>query len=151
MNIKIAIIAAAISIMLPGVSLGQSSYELGTTLTSEQISALGRLKTFNVANKTYRILPQTSASGNYVINDLGKVGKCEGDVLISGVPTDQAKQAFVKYQTKTVSVKVYDSLKIVSARFVSVVDAAQARNELAETIPSATVSLPIVFNLPKAK
>lgn len=151
MNKKIAIISASIVVMLSGVTFAQSAYELGVTLTPVQISALGSLKTFNVANKTYRILPQSGDSGSYVINDLGKVGKCEGEVLISGVPTAQAKKALEKYQPKTVSIKVYDSLNIVSARFLNIVDAAQARNELADSIQGATVTLPIVFSLPKAK
>ena len=151
MNKKILIMAASLGVLLAGIAHAQGHYELGSALTPTQISALGDLKTFNVANKTYRILPQSSGSGNYVINDQGKVGKCEGEVLISGVPPDQAKKALEKYQTKTVSIKVYDSLNIVSARFLSIVDAAQARNELADSIQGATVTLPMVFSLPKAK
>jgi hypothetical protein len=45
--------------------------------------------------------------------------------------------------------KVYDSLKMVSAKFSNLPDAANARNELAATLVGATVTLPITFTLPK--
>jgi hypothetical protein len=91
----------------------------------------------------------SSGGGGYVIDDRGQVGKCDGVVLISGIATDLAKKAFDPYQASIVSVKVYDNLKIVSATFSNLADAANARNELATKLTGATVSLPVIFDVPK--
>lgn len=136
---------------IPGLVAAQVSYEIGSNLSPSQVSALGDLKTFRVANKTFRILPSTNGSNGYVINDQGKVGKCDGEVLLSGLQTDRAKRAFDKYQSQIVSIKVYESLKMVSAKFANVIDAAEARNDLSSSLPEANVTLPITFSFPKAQ
>ncbi len=140
-----------ISLVLSSVALAQSNYELGAVLTPAQISTLGSMTSFTVGNATFRILPSASASGGNVINDQGKIGRCEGDVLISGIATDQAKRALVPYQASIASTKVYDSLKMVSAKFLNLVDAASARNALANALPDARVTLPVVFSLPQSR
>ena len=149
MNKKLIVMAVSIGLGLSGLAFAQSTYELGTMLTQTQISSLGTLKSFSVGNKTFRILPGGEAGGTYVINDQGKVGKCDGEVLISGVPTDQAKKALSAYQSSIVSMKVYDSLKMVSAKFSNLPDAANARNALAVSLVGATVTLPITFAIKK--
>ena len=146
---KLMVIAASIGVGLSGLTYAQSNYELGTTLTPAQISALGPLKAFTVGTMSFRILAAGNRSGTYVINDQGKIGICNGEVLISGVPTDQAKKALSSYQSSIVSTTVYDSLKMVSAKFSSLQEAANARNELATTLTGATLTMPITFNLPK--
>ena len=146
---KLMVIAASIGLSLSGLVYAQSNYELGATLTPAQISALGTLKSFTVGAMSFRILAAGNRSGTYVINDQGKIGICNGEVLISGVSTDQAKKALSAYQSTIVSTTVYDSLKMVSAKFSSLPEAANARNELATTLVGATVTLPITFNLPK--
>jgi hypothetical protein len=146
---KLIVIAASIGLSLSGLVYAQSNYELGTTLTPAQISALGPLKSFTVGTMSFRILAAGNRSGTYVINDQGKIGICNGEVLISGVPTDQAKKALSAYQSSIVSTTVYDSLKMVSAKFNSLQEAANARNELATTLTGATLTMPITFNLPK--
>ena len=146
---KLMLLVASMSLGLSGLAYAQSTYELGTTLAPAQISALGALKSFNVGTKTFRILPGGNGAGTYVINNQGKVGKCDGEVLISGIATDQAKKALSAYQSSIVSTKVYDSLKMVSAKFNNLPDAANARNELADTLVGATVTLPITFALPR--
>lgn len=138
-----------ISLSLSSVACAQSSYELGAVLTTSQISELGNMRSVSVGNATFRILPSSSAAGGNVINDRGKIGRCEGDVLISGISIDQAKSALVPYQASIVSTKVYESLKMVSARFSSIEDAANARNNLAGSLPDARVTLPVIFSLPK--
>lgn len=143
--------AVSMGLGLSGLAFAQSSYELGTMLTQTQINSLGALKSFSVGNKTFRILPGGDAAGTYVISDQGKVGKCDGEVLISGVATDQAKKALGTYQSSIVSIKVYDSLKMVSAKFSNLPDAANARNALAISLAGATVTLPITFTLPKSQ
>jgi hypothetical protein len=145
----IVLLLSLISIMLSTLAFAQSNYELGTVLTPSQISALGNMRSFSVAGATFRVLPAASVAGGNVINEQGKIGKCEGDVLISGISTDQAKNALAPYQASIVSTKVYDSLKMVSARFSNLVDAANARNSLANSLPDARVTLPVVFSLPK--
>lgn len=147
----IAFVVTSLGIGCSTFVLAQTTYELGSVMLPTQISAFGAMKTFTVANKVFRILPSTHGDGGFVINDHGKVGKCHGDVLISGVSVDQAKKALDPYQSKIASLKVYDSLRIVSARFNDLESAAKARNELAESIAGATVTLPIVFSLPKAR
>ena len=149
MNKQLIMMAVSLSLTLSGLVFAQSNYELGTTLTPTQITSLGGLKSFTVGSKTFRILPGGDGAGTYVINDQGKVGKCDGEVLISGVATDQAKKSLGAYQDSIVSMKVYDSLKMVSAKFSNLPDAANARNELAATLVGATVTLPITFTLPK--
>jgi hypothetical protein len=146
---KLIVIAASIGLSLSGLVYAQSNYELGTTLTPAQISALGPLKSFTVGTMSFRILAAGNRSGTYVINDQGKIGICNGEVLISGVPTGQAKKALSAYQSSIVSTTVYDSLKMVSAKFNSLQEAANARNELATTLTGATLTMPITFNLPK--
>ena len=146
---KLIVIAASIGMSLSGLVYAQSNYELGTTLTPTQINALGTLKSFTVGTTTFRILAAAKQSGTYVINSQGKIGLCNGEVLISGVPTDQAKKALSAYQSSIVSTTVYDSLKMVSAKFGSLQEAANARNEIANTLVGATVTLPITFSLPK--
>jgi len=138
-----------ISLALSSLAFAQNSYELGTVLTTSQISALGNMRSVSVGNATFRILPSSSAAGGNVINDQGKIGRCEGDVLISGISIDQAKSALVPYQASIVSTKVYESLKMVSVRFSNIVDAANARNNLANSLPDARVTLPVIFSLPK--
>lgn len=140
-----------ISLVLSSGAYAQSGYELGAVMTSSQISALGNMRSFNVGSATFRILPSPSASGGNVINDQGKIGRCEGDVLISGITTDRAKIALSPYQASITSTKVYDSLKMVSARFSKLEDAAKARNELANSLPEARVTMPVVFSLPQAR
>ena len=148
---KILIItAASIGLSLSGLVYAQSIFEIGATITPAQISALGPLKSFTVGAKTFRILAAGNQSGTYVINNQGKIGICNGEVLISGVPIDQAKKALSTYQSLIISTTVYDSLKMVSAKFNSLQDAADARNELATNLVGATVTLPITFSLPKA-
>ena len=146
---KLMVIAASIGMSLSGLVYAQSNYELGTTLTPPQISALGTLESFTVGKMTFRILPGSKGVSSYVINNQGKIGLCNGEVLISGVPTDQAKKALSAYQSSIVSTTVYDSLKMVSAKFGSLQEAANARNEIANTLVGATVTLPITFSLPK--
>ena len=148
---KLMVIAAAFGLGLSGLAHAQSNYVLGTTLKPAQISELGTLKSFTVGMMTYRILPEGKGEGTYVINDQGKLGICNGEVLISGVSTDQAKNALSAYQSSIVTTTVYDSLKMVSAKFSSLQEAANARNELATTLVGATVTLPITFNLPKVR
>ena len=140
-----------ISMTLSSIAYAQSSYELGALLTPAQISALGNMRSFNVGSATFRILPSPSASGGNVINDQGKIGRCEGDVLISGITTDRAKTALLLYQASITSTKVYDSLKMVSARFSNLEDAAKARKELANSLPDARVTMPVVFSLPQVR
>ena len=140
-----------ISLALSSVAFAQSNYELGAVLTPAQISTLGNMTSFTVGNATFRILPSSSASGGNVINDQGKIGRCEGDVLISGIATDQAKRALAPYQASIASTKVYDSLKMVSAKFLNLADAATARNALANALPDARVTLPVVFSLPQSR
>lgn len=147
---KLMVTTVVISLGLSGLVYAQSNYELGTILTPAQISALDPLKSFTVGTTTFRILAAANKSGTYVINSQGKIGVCNGEVLISGVPTDQAKKALIAYQSSIISTTVYDSLKMVSAKFGSLQDAANARNELAITLTGATVTLPIIFNLPTA-
>jgi hypothetical protein len=151
MNKKLMVIAALIGLGLSGLAHAQSNYQLGTTLTPAQISELGTLKSFTVGKMTYRILPSGQGVSTFVMNDQGKLGLCSGEVLISGVSTDQAKNALSAYQSLIVSTTVYDSLKMVSAKFSSLQEAAKARNELATTLVGATVTLPITFKLPKVK
>lgn len=139
------------SLVLSSGTYAQNSYELGAVMTSSQISALGNMRSFVVGGTTFRILPTPTTSGGNVINEQGKIGRCEGDVLISGIPTDQAKKALAPYQASIASIKVYDSLKMVSARFSDLVDAANVRNELANSAPDARVTLPVVFSLPQAR
>jgi hypothetical protein len=146
---KLMVIAASIGLSLSGLVYAQSNYELGATLTPAQISALGTLKSFTVGTISFRILPGGKGVSTYVINDQGKIGICNGEVLISGVSTDQAKKALSAYQSSITSTTVYDSLKMVSAKFSSLPEASNARNELATTLVGATVTLPITFNLPK--
>jgi hypothetical protein len=146
---KLIVIAASIGLSLSGLVYAQSNYELGATLTPAQISALGTLKSFTVGKMTFRILPGSKGASTYVMNDQGKIGLCNGEVLISGVPTDQAKKALSAYQSSIASTTVYDSLKMVSAKFSSLQEAANARNEIANTLVGATVTLPITFNLPR--
>ena len=146
---KLMVTTAVISLDLSGLVYAQSNYELGTILTPAQISALDPLKSFTVGTTTFRILAAAKKSGTYVINSQGKIGLCNGEVLISGVPTDQAKKALSAYQSSIVSTTVYDSLKMVSAKFGSLQEAANARNEIANTLVGATVTLPITFSLPK--
>ena len=146
---KLIIIAAVIGLSLSGLVYAQTIYELGATLTPAQIGALGPLKSFTVGTKTFRILPGGKGVSTYVINNQGKIGISNGEVLISGVPTDQAKKALSAYQSLIASTTVYDSLKMVSAKFSSLQEAANARNELATTLVGAAVTLPITFNLPK--
>jgi len=146
---KLMVIAALIGLSLSGLTYAQSNYELGTTLTPAQISALGPLKSFTVGAMSFRILAAGNRSGTYVINDQGKIGICNGEVLISGVSTDQAKKALSAYQSSIVSTTVYDSLKMVSAKFSTLPEAANARNELATILTGATLTMPITFNLPK--
>ncbi len=148
---KLMVIAAAFGLGFSGLAHAQSNYVLGTTLKPSQISELGTLKSFTVGMMTYRILPEGTGGGTYVINDQGKLGLCNGEVLISGVSTDQAKNALSAYQSSIVSTTVYDSLKMVSAKFSSLQEAANARNELATTLVGATVTLPITFNIPKVR
>ena len=148
---KLIVIAASIGLGLSGLAHAQSNYVLGTTLTPAQISELGTLKSFTVGKMTYRILPGGQGVSTFVINDQGKLGICNGEVLISGVSTDQVKNALSVYQSSIVSTTVYDSLKMVSAKFSSLQEAANARNELATTLVGATVTLPITFNLPKVR
>ena len=140
-----------ISLALSSLAFAQSNYELGTVLTTSQISALGNMRSVSVGNATFRILPSSSAAGGNVINDQGKIGRCEGDVLISGISIDQAKSALVPYQASIVSTKVYESLKMVSARFSSIEEAANARNNLSGSLPDARVTLPVIFSLPKKR
>lgn len=139
------------SLALSSLAFAQSSYELGAVLTTPQISALGNMRSVSVGNATFRILPSSSAAGGNVINDQGKIGRCEGDVLISGISVDQAKSALLPYQASIVSTKAYESLKMVSARFSNIEDAANARNNLANSLPDAKVTLPIIFSLPKRR
>ena len=146
---KLMVIAASIGMSLSGLVYAQSNYELGTTLTPPQISALGTLESFTVGKMTFRILPGSKGVSSYVVNNQGKIGLCNGEVLISGVPTDQAKKALSAYQSSIVSTTVYDSLKMVSAKFSSLQEAANARNQLATTLVGATLTMPIIFNLPK--
>ena len=146
---KLMVIAALIGLSLSGLTYAQSNYELGTTLTPAQISALGPLKSFTVGAMSFRILAAGNRSGTYVINDQGKIGICNGEVLISGVPIEQAKKALSAYQSSIVSTTVYDSLKMVSAKFSTLPEAANARNELATILTGATLTMPITFNLPK--
>ena len=146
---KLMVIAASIGLGLSGLTYAQSNYELGATLTPAQISAPGPLKSFTVGTTTFRILAAGNRSGTYVINDQGKIGICNGEVLISGVPTSEAKKALSAYQSLIVSTTVYDSLKMVSAKFSNLQEAANARNELATTLVGATLTMPITFNLPK--
>ena len=146
---KLMVIAALIGLSLSGLTYAQNNYELGTTLTPAQISALGPLKSFTVGTMSFRILAAGNRSGTYVINDQGKIGICNGEVLISGVSTDQAKKALSAYQSSIVSTTVYDSLKMVSAKFSTLPEAANARNELATILTGATLTMPITFNLPK--
>ena len=148
---KLIVIAASIGLGLSGLVHAQSNYVLGTTLTPAQISELGTLKSFTVGKMTYRILPGGQGVSTFVINDQGKLGICNGEVLISGVSTDQAKNALSVYQSSIVSTTVYDSLKMVSAKFSSLQEAANARNELATSLVGATVTLPITFNIPKVR
>ena len=145
------LLAMLIFMNLSSIAYAQSVYELGAVLTQSQISALGNMRSFNVGSATFRILPLPSASGGNVINDQGKIGRCEGDVLISGITTDRAKIALSPYQASITSTKVYDSLKMVSARFSNLEDAAKARNELANSLPEARVTMPVVFSLPQAR
>jgi hypothetical protein len=147
---KLIVIAASIGLSLSGLVYAQSNYELGTMLTPAQISTLGPLKSFTVGTTTFRILAAANKSGTYVINSQGKIGVCNGEVLISGVSTDQAKKALIAYQSSIISTTAYDSLKMVSAKFSGIQEAANARNELATTLVGATVTLPIIFNLPTA-
>ena len=151
MNKKMTAMAVLISLGLSMQSFAQNNYELGTTLTPTQISSLGALQSFNVGSKAFRVLPGGTSASTYIINDQGKIGKCDGDVLISGVSTDQAKKALEAYQSSVVSIKVYDSLKMVSAKFSNVQEAAKARNELATNLLGASVTLPITFTLPKSQ
>lgn len=151
MHRKLMVIAALIGLGLSGLAHTQSNYQLGTTLTPAQISELGTLKSFTVGKMTYRILPGGQGVSTFVINNQGKLGICNGEVLISGVSTDQAKNALSAYQSSIVSTTVYDSLKMVSVKFSNLLEAAKARNELATTLVGATVTLPITFNLPKVK
>jgi hypothetical protein len=148
---KLMVIAASIGLGLSGLAHAQSNYQLGTTLTPAQISELGTLKSFTVGKMTYRILPGGQGGSTFVMNDQGKLGICNGEVLISGVSTDQAKNALSAYQSSIVSTTVYDSLKMVSAKFNNLQEAAKARNELATTLVGATVTLPITFNVPKVR
>ena len=115
---------------------------------TRKISAAGSI---SARQATYRIVSASSGGGGYVIDDRGQVGKCDGVVLISGIATDLAKKAFDPYQASIVSVKVYDNLKIVSATFSNLADAANARNELATKLTSATVTLPVIFDVPKVQ
>lgn len=140
-----------ISLILSSGAYAQGSYEIGAVMTSSQISALGNMRSFVVGGTTFRILPTTTTSGGNVINEQGKIGRCEGDVLISGISTDQAKKALAPYQASIASIKVYDSLKMVSARFSNLGDAASARNELANSLPDARVTLPVVFTFPQPR
>jgi hypothetical protein len=146
---KLMVIALSIGLGLSGLTYAQTNYELGATLTPAQISALGPLKSFTVGKMSFRILPGGKGASTYVINEQGKIGLCNGEVLISGVPTDQAKKALSAYQSSIVSTTVYDSLKMVSAKFSGIQEAANARNELATTLVGATLTMPITFNLPK--
>lgn len=138
-----------ISLALSSLAFAQNSYELGAVLTTSQISALGDMRSISVGNATFRILPSASTAGGNIINDQGKIGRCEGDVLISGISIDQAKSALQPYQASIVSTKVYESLKMVSVRFSNIVEAANARNNLANSLPDARVTLPVIFSLPK--
>ncbi len=146
---KLMVIAISIGLGFSGLTYAQSNYELGTTLTPAQISALEPLKSFTVGTMSFRILTAGNRSGTYVINDQGKIGICNGEVLISGVPIDQAKKALSAYQSSIISTTVYDSLKMVSAKFSNLQEAANARNELATTLTGATLTMPITFSLPR--
>ena len=146
---KIIIITIFITQGLCGIAFAKPKYELGSNLMKMQISQLGTLRSFNVGNETFRILPNADNTGTYVINDHGKVGKCSGEILISGVSINQAKKALEIYRSKIASIQVYDSLKIVSAKFRNLQDAAKVKNELASTLAGATITLPIAFNQPR--
>lgn len=145
------VLAAALLCGVQTVAFAQSTYELGSVLSPSQVTALGNLASFNIGNATFRILPPGQSSGGNVINSQGRVGRSEGDVLISGIPTADAKKLLVPYQSSIVSTKEYESLRMVSARFSNLTDAARARNEIASAHPEATVTLPIVFSLPRPR
>jgi hypothetical protein len=145
------LLAALFSLTLGSAAFAQTVFQLGAVLNQAQISALGNMTSFTVNNARFRILPSSSATGGNVVNDQGRIGRCEGDVLIAGIPTSQAKASLATYQASIVSVQVYDSLQMVSARFSNLVDAANARNALSGMLPNARVTLPIIFSLPQSR
>jgi hypothetical protein len=149
MTKKSILIATLMTQGLCGIAFAKPKYELGSNLVKMQISQLGTLISFNVGSETFRILPDADDTGVYVINDHGKVGKCSGEILISGVSIDEAKKALEVYQSKITSIQVYDGLKMVSAKFRILQDAAKVKNELASTLAGATITLPIEFNQPR--
>lgn len=147
-TVKQAVIATIL--FAASIAYAQSAYSIGAVLTESQVARLGQMETINVGNSTYRILPGGLSNGGNVIDQRGKIGRCDPEVVISGIPIDQAQNALAAYQSLIVTTKVYDSLKMVSARFSNISAAAKARNEIAASIPGATVTLPIVFSVPRA-
>lgn len=142
--------ALAATLFATSIVCAQSTYSIGATLTEAQVNSMGELQTFTVGNATFRMLPvSNNAEGGNVINRRGKVGRCNPEVLISGIPIEQAQHALSPYQSLIVSTKVYDTLKMVSARFANIPAAARARNEIATSLPGATVTLPILFSIPQ--
>jgi len=148
---KRCLLLAAFTLISMTSVVAQTTYDLGSILTQNQIHALGAMKTFTVDNGVFRIISNSPGIGGNVINDQGRVGRCDAEIVISGIPTDQAKKSLDPYQSTITSVKVYDSLKIVSVHFSTMSDAAKARNELSNLLTGATITLPIIFALPKAR
>ena len=147
----------------------QAAPGIGTLLTAEEQESLGANKAVQVGARQFKILaeekvvPATgaavatknaqSASGaafdpvTTVVNEQGLVGKSRNEVLISNIPTADAKTKISAYLSQAISVKYYEHMNITALRFATFGEAAQARAELQLLLTSAKVTLPIEFSV----
>lgn len=162
-----------VRIALYGLSVAalsaQAAPGIGTALTAEEQTSLTANAPVQVGGRQFRIYSEEkvapasgaavasknaqSSSGaaldpvTTVVNEQGLVGKSRNEVLISNIPTAEAKAKISAYLSQAISVKYYDHMDITALRFATFGEAAQAQAELQALLTGAKVTLPIKFSV----
>lgn len=135
-------------LMLALVAHAAGGFAPGEKLSEAEIAELGDLPSYNVGKTRVRVMPsdQTDDHLTWLLNSQGMVGTSRNQVMVAGAPPD-AQEIIQQTQPRPVSVLYHEQTQIIVATYADFGLAAEALNALKESLPTATLALPMVFDL----
>lgn len=124
-----------------------ASMRVGQVLSTEQLSALGKMPSIDIDGQTYLVVPvQGGDSSTTLIDSSRRLGRTENQVSIVEQPTDKVRSQLAGLLGRAASVKYYDHMNITLVRYVSIQQAVQGLADLRAAMPGAAIGLPVSFS-----
>ena len=154
-NFHLSTLLLACAAMLPFMTQAQTQLSVGQRLTPEQVQSQRTLFTVQIDDKTYKVIEQRQTPAGLpltlLLSSEGVVGQSLHEVLIDGVAPDTVWQKAATALATASAVKAYERLNMTIARYPTLAQATQATVQIRKAVPTASVGLPITFELPRTQ